>query len=130
MELAATRFVKIEGTRVTVAVDSADEARLAIKELRHKKKELAHIRRGLVRQRKAAEAIAARGRQRGRKAQGIWSRIGAGISMLMASPYAYGNARQIMTIPDIEKDCARVEELQLSVDTCLLQIEGKLLREG
>lgn len=130
MELAATRFVKIEGNKVTVAVNSAEEARLAAKELRHKKKELAHIRRGLMRQKKAAEAIAARGKRRSKAPEGFWVRLGAGISALMASPYAYGNARKIMDIPNIEKDCLKVEELLLSVDSCLLQIEGKLIHEG
>lgn len=130
MELAATKFVKIEGTKVTVAVASAEEARLAVKELKHKKKELAYIRRGLVRQRKAVEAIAARGKRRSKAPQGFWQRLGAGISTLMASPYAYGNARQIMDIPSIEKDSARIEELLLSIDACLLQIEGKLIHEG
>lgn len=130
MELAETRFVKIEGTKVTASVNSADEARLAVKELKHKKKELAHIRRSLVRQRKSAEALVARKRKTSKGQQGFWSALGTGISVLMASPYAYGNARQIMDIPSIEKDCSHIEELLLSVDACLLQIEGKLIHEG
>ena len=40
MQLAPMRFVKIDGTAVSVTVTSAEEAKAALKELRHKKREL------------------------------------------------------------------------------------------
>lgn len=130
MELAATKFVRIDGARVTVAVTSAEEARLAVKELRHKKREIVVMRRALLRQKRAAKALAARARPRASRKQGWWSRLGSGLAILTALPFAYGRASQIMDLPRIEQDCARLEELQHSLDACLLQIEGKLIHDG
>ena len=49
------RFTKIEGTTVGVHVTSAEEAKLALKELRHKKKELKFLRGALAKQVKASK---------------------------------------------------------------------------
>ena len=48
------RFTKIEGTTVAVHVTSAEEAKAALKELRHKKKELKFLRGALAKQHKAS----------------------------------------------------------------------------
>ena len=40
MQLTPMRFTMIEGTEVTVKVNSPSEAKTAIKELRHRKKEV------------------------------------------------------------------------------------------
>ena len=65
MQLSETRFVKIDGTNISASVNSATEAKIAIKEIRQKKKEFAHIKRGLMRQKKDAERQA--GTSRGKK---------------------------------------------------------------
>ena len=50
MQLAPLRFTKIEGTTVAVNVASAEEAKAAVKELRHKKRELKFLRGALAKQ--------------------------------------------------------------------------------
>ncbi len=55
MQLAPLRFTKIEGTTVAVNVASAAEAKAALKELRHKKRELKFLRGALAKQHKAAK---------------------------------------------------------------------------
>ena len=73
MKLTPMRFTTIEGTDVTVQVTSPADAKRAIKELRHRKKEVGLHRRALVRQQKAAQkeqvrserASAERARRRG-----------------------------------------------------------------
>ena len=54
MQLASMRYVKIDGTAVGVTVASAAEARAALKELRHKKREIKFLRSALLRRQKAA----------------------------------------------------------------------------
>jgi hypothetical protein len=131
MDLAPTKFVKIDGTSVEVAVNSADEARLAVKELRHKKKEIVHRRRALLRQKRVAEAIAERGRPKSRrvKPKGWWDRISSGAATLWALAFAYGRASKMMDVSQITRDCSRLDELAHNLDACLLKIEGKLLQE-
>jgi hypothetical protein len=46
MQLASMRYVKIDGTAIGVTVASAAEARAALKELRHKKREIKFLRSG------------------------------------------------------------------------------------
>ena len=60
MKLTPMRFTTIEGTDVTVQVTSPADAKRAIKELRHRKKEEGLHRRVLVRQQKAAQKEEAR----------------------------------------------------------------------
>ena len=127
MHIAQTRFVTIEGTEVTAAVDSADEAKIAVKELRHKKKEYTHLKRALVRQRKAAAARAARAsRKRGRK-KGFIAKARAVIDFVVSLPGAFGRASAKMDIPKIERELKRTDDILHNLDTVILQIEGKLL---
>ena len=128
MQLSETRFVRIEGTHVTAAVDTAEDARIAIKELRHKKRELTHLKRALIRQRKAAEAAAARAARRKRsKPKGFFARTLAVFDFLAALPGAFGRAQARMDIPSLERETRRADEILHNLDTVRLQIEGKLL---
>ena len=127
MHIAETRYVRIEGAVVTAAVDTADEAKIAIKELRHKKREYAHQKRGLLRQKKAAEARAARAKRRKAKPRGFFAKTRAAIDFLLALPGAFGRANAMMDIPKIEREIARTDEISHNIDTVLLQIEGKLI---
>lgn len=133
MELAATKFVKIDGTKVTVAVNSAEEARVAIKEIKHKKREVAHLRRVLARKRKIAQARAlraARARPRARKRPGWLSWVGSGLMALLARPLVQAaRAKPVLDLPTIERDCVALEELGHSLDACMLQLEGRLIHE-
>jgi hypothetical protein len=53
MRLSNTSFVRIDGTNVALLATVDSEARIALRELRHKKKELLHYQRRPVRRRKA-----------------------------------------------------------------------------
>ena len=56
MQLAPMRYTTIEGTKVAVTVTSAGEAKAALKELRHKKRELKFLRAALARRQRTARA--------------------------------------------------------------------------
>lgn len=131
MQLSETRFVRIDGTSVSAVVNTAAEARIAVKEIRQKKREYTHIKRGLLRQRKAAEKVAnakQKGKGKGtRKSPGLLSRIGSTITTVASLAGAYGDATAKMDLPRIERECAATEEILHNLDTVLIQIEGKLL---
>ncbi len=128
MQLSQTRFVKIDGTHVTAAVDTAEDARIAVKELRHKKRELTHLKRALVRQRKAAQAAAARAaRRRKSKPKGFLAKTGAVIDFLASLPAVFGRGEARMDLPALEREVKRTDEILHNLDTVRLQIEGKLL---
>ena len=127
MHITETRYVRIEGTEVTAAVDTADEAKIAVKELRHKKREVAHAKRGLQRQKKAAEAVAARAKRKRAKKRGFLARTRAAIDFLASLPAAFGRGKTIMDIPKLEREIARTDEISHNIDAVILQIEGRLI---
>ncbi len=128
MQLSETRFVKIEGTHVTAAVDTPEDAKIAIKELRHKKREFTHHKRALVRQRKAAETAAARAARRKRgKPKGFLAKTMAAIDFVASLPGVLGRAQARMDIPNLEREARRTDEILHNLHTVRLQIEGKLL---
>ena len=69
MQLAPMRYTRIDGTAVAVSVKSATEAKAAVKELRHKKRELKFLRAALVRQERTLRPKAGGSRRRGAKKQ-------------------------------------------------------------
>ena len=129
MQLSETRFVTITGTDVAASVNSATEAKIAIKEIRQKKKEYAHIRKGLQRQVKALEkqARAARGKKAG-KGRSFFDSVRATVTKVASVAGAYGTATAKMDLPRLEQQCAHTDEILHNLDSVLIQIEGKLLR--
>lgn len=129
MQLSPARFVKIDGTDVTASVSSAAEAKIAIKEIRQKKREYLHIKRGLLRERKAAEKVISAATSRGRRKgpQSLLSRVGSALSTVASVAGAFGPASARMDLPRIERECASTEEILHNLDAVLIQIEGKLL---
>ena len=130
MQITETRFIRIEGTHVAAAVDTADEAKLAVKELRHKKREFTHMKRALVRQRKAAEARAARAKRKRARPRGFLARTRAVIDFLAGLPGAFGRASAMMDLPKIEREIANTDDILHNLDTVMLQLEGKLLHKS
>lgn len=128
MQLSETRFVRIDGTDISAAVNSATEAKIAIKEIRQKKKEFAHIKRGLLRQKKDAERISAKARGKKGAKTGFFHSVRATVSRMASVAGAYGTAAAKMDLPRIEAECARTDEILHNLDSVLIQIEGKLLR--
>src|SRR5262245_2909822 len=71
MQLAPMRYTKIEGTAVAVSVKSAAEAKAAVKELRHKKRELKFLRSALLRRQRTARPTPA---SKSKRAPSLWLR--------------------------------------------------------
>ena len=128
MELSDTRYIRIDGTSVTASVNTAAEAKIAVKEIRQKKREFMHIKRGLLRQRKAAERVVSAARKRKPKPAGFLSRVGSTLSKVASIAGARGTASAAMDLPRLERECAATEEILHNLDAVLIQIEGKLLR--
>ncbi len=123
MKLTPMRFTTIEGTDVTVQVTSPSDAKRAIKELRHRKKEVGLHRRALVRQQKAAQKEQTRSeRDTAERAR----RRGVIASMTrMAS--VFRKQRPLYDLASIEQELQMTDEVMHNIDECILQIEGKLL---
>lgn len=130
MKLSEARFVHIEGTSVSATVNSAAEAKIAIKEIRQKKREFTHIKRGLLREKKAAERIANAGSKKksGKTSGGFFNSVLSTASKVVNMAGAYGTANARMDLARIEEECVQTEEILHNLDTVLIQIEGKLLR--
>lgn len=128
MELATTRFILIDGTSVTANVKSASEAKLASKEVRQKKREYLHIRKGLTRDLKAAQKIAGKaGAKKITKQPGLLSRVGSAIAGLAM---AHGQASARMDMVSLEEECTRTDEVLHNLDAVLIQLQGKLLHHS
>lgn len=131
LQLSDTRFVQIDGTRVSLLVATDAEARIALKELRHKKKELLHYKRRLRRRAKQIDARDKRQR-----------RVGTSPDL---SPFAYvarslGAVVHLVTgwnpfpgapLPNnretVSADLHTLGDVLLNVDAAILHIEGKLV---
>jgi len=126
MQLTPMRFTSIEGTEVTVKVNSPKEAKTAIKELRHRKKEVGLHRRALLRLQKAAlkerTRIERAAAQRTRR-QGLLGSLARVRSLFRSS-------KPLHDLDAIEAELHLVDETLHNLDVCILQIEGKLLLQG
>lgn len=127
MKLTPMRFTTIEGTEVTVQVNSPADAKRAIKELRHRKKEVGLHRRALQRQQKAAlkwqlraeRETAERSRRRG---------VIASMSRIAS---LFRKQRPLLHDLDaIEQELLMTDEVLHNIDECILQIEGKLILQS
>src|SRR6516164_8878036 len=109
MQLAASHYVTIEGTTVVLAPRSAEEAKKALKELRHKKREFAWVKRSLLRQKKAAEARALRATRRKSRKKSRLMRLRGLIDVLTAVPRLFTRARTNLNVADIERECLKID---------------------
>ncbi len=124
---APTRYVTIEGTTVMVAPASANEAKAAIKELRHKKKELTWLRRTLVRQRKAAEARKDRASRAKTRKRGLAARLRAALDVITAVPRLFSRTAANVDIGKLEREIQGIDETMHNIDSAMIQVQGKLL---
>jgi hypothetical protein len=129
MQLASSRYVKFEGTTVVLAPQSAEEAKKALKELRHKKREFAWVKRSLLRQKKAAEARALRPTRRKSRKKSWLMRLRGLIDVLTAVPRLFTRVRANLNVADIERECLKIDEVQHNIDSAILQVEARLLHE-
>lgn len=123
MQLAPLRFAQIDGTRVSVHVTSAAEAKEALKELKHKKKELQFAKRGLLRERTALEKAARKPKPSKFAVGRLWQTLKSahGAVSRVANP-------PVRTVPGIEREIHAVDETIFNIDSCILQLQGKLLK--
>jgi hypothetical protein len=129
MQLASSLYVKFEGTTVVLAPQSAEEAKKALKELRHKKREFAWVKRSLLRQKKAAEARALRATRRKSRKKSWLMRLRGLINVLTAVPRLFTRVRANLNVADIERECLKIDEVQHNIDSAILQVEARLLNQ-
>jgi hypothetical protein len=126
MQLTPMRFTTIAGTEVTVKVNSPREAKSAIKELRHRKKEVGLHRRALLRLQRAALKERARleraAGQRSRR-RGLFGSLGRVASLFRSD-------KPLHDLDSVEQELNLVDETLHNIDVCIVQIEGKLLTHG
>jgi hypothetical protein len=132
MQLAPMRYTKIEGTAVAVSVTSTAEAKAALKELRHKKRELKFLRTALVRRQKAARTKQNAGTSKPRRS---WlRRFFAGVGWLIAWLFEVATVaraeRRARDPAEIERELQRIDETLHNIEGCTLQLQGKMLTLG
>lgn len=125
MRLSPTRFISIAGTEVHAAVSNAADGKTALKEIKQKKSEYALKRRALLYQQKQAKVAAekAEGSPAKKKKTGLIATLGRW----------FGKARAVKpkrTLAEIEAQIVEIDEILYNLDSCKVQIEGKLLAMG
>lgn len=125
MNFSPTRFISIAGTEVHAAVTSAADGKVALKEIKQKKNEYALKRRALVYQQRTAAKAAAKARksQTQKKKTGFLAFVGR-----MFAKKATGKAAP--SLAQIEAEIVETDEILFNLDSCRVQIEGKLLTMG
>ena len=127
MQLAPMRYVKIDGTAVAVTVASASEAKAALKELRHKKREIKFLRGALLRRQKAARAEPAKRRRSASFFRRIWRGLRWLSAALIDLATVTASERKKRSPAEIERELQWADEVLHNIEGCILQLEGKLL---
>ena len=128
MHLAPLRFTKIEGTAVSVSVTSAEEAKAALKELRHKKRELRFLRGALAKKRKAVRAKRPRkGKPAKSGFQTFLDDVRWGLTTIVEQAPQSEHAQKRPAPAEIDAELRRIDEVLHNIEGCILQLQGKLL---
>jgi hypothetical protein len=123
MQLREMRFARIDGTEVMVEVRSEKEARAAIKELKHKKKELALLKRRITKD----EVRARRTIERAETAAAREARRRGLVATLRRVTRAFSRPAPLPDLAAIRGDIERTDEILHNIDSCIVQLEGRLL---
>lgn len=125
MHVSPARYISILGTDVHAAVTTAAEGKAALKEIKQKKNEFALKRRALLYQQKKAKAAAERaeGTPQQRRRTGVF----AALRRLFGKVQARTPKR---SLAELESQIHDVDEILFNLDSCKVQIEGKLLHMG
>lgn len=123
MQLATLRYVAVEGTKVSVNVTSAAQAKAALKELRHKRKEVQFLKRALQKELKSAS----RKPKKPKASQFAIVRWYRSAKSLAGSMRRTASAPAVRTVQAIQQDIHASDETIFSIDSCIIQVEGKLL---
>lgn len=122
MRLSPARYISILGTEVHAAVTTAAEGKAALKEIRQKKNEFGLKRRALIYQQKKAKAAAERAE--GTPAERKKTGVVATLRRLFGKVQARKPKR---SLGELEQQIHTVDEILFNLDSCKVQIEGKLL---
>lgn len=125
MRLSPTRFISIMGTEVHAAVTTAADAKTALKEIKQKKNEYALKKRALVYQQKKAKEAAERAE--GPAALRRQTGLVATVRRLVGKVQARAPRR---SLADLDAQITDIDEILFNLDSCKVQIEGKLLHMG
>ncbi len=123
MQPREMRFARIDGTEVLVEVKSATEAKAAIKELRHKKKELALLKRRITSQELRARRTVARAEdaaKREARRRGLFA-------ALRRISRVFTRKKALPDLNGIRRDLEKTEEILHNIESCIIQLEGRLL---
>lgn len=123
MQLREMRFARIDGTEVLVEVKSETEAKTAIKELRHKKKELALLKRRIAKQ----ELRARRTIERAEEAAEREARRRGLFATLRRVSRAFTKKDTLPDLDAIQRDLEKTDEILHNIESCIIQLEGRLL---
>lgn len=125
MRLSPSRHISILGTEVRAEVKNAADGKTALKEIKQKKNEFALKRRALVYQQKKAKAAAekAEGPVSERRRTGVF----AAFRRLVGKVQSRAPRR---SLADLETQIQDIDEILFNLDSCKVQIEGKLLHLG
>ncbi len=133
MHLAPMRYTKIDGTAVAVSVKSATEAKAAVKELRHKKRELKFLRAALTRQQRALRPKQSSRRRRAEGASTVPKTMIDGLGGIIGGLFDHATASREgggRDLAEIEREIRRLDETLHNIEGCILQLQGKLLTQG
>lgn len=124
MKFTPTHYMTIAGTEVLVKVETTAEAKAAVKELRHAKREYALLRRALVKQQRRAEADHAKtekAKAQARRRKGVMGSIARVRSLFESDAPPKGLA-------EIEREIHKTDEIIHNIESCTLQIQGRLIK--
>lgn len=124
MQLRDMRYARIEGIEVSVQVHSADQAKAAIKELRHKKKELGLVKKRLLKEQRAARAAL----EKVERAHTKSSRRGGLRGLVSRVSKVMKSREPLRDLATVDADLGRIEDILHNVDSCIIQLEGRLLK--
>jgi hypothetical protein len=123
-------YVGIQGRQITVNVNSVDEAKLALKELKLKKKEFGLLKRSITEKQKEIRADYT-GDVRSR---GSMMRGGGGLGKLVrVMQSASRDARRAQLARNLEPLEAKKQEIEAmirAIDSAILQVEAALLKHN
>ncbi len=123
MQPREMRFARIDGTEVLVEVKSATEAKAAIKELRHKKKELVLLKRRITSQELRARRTVARAEDAARRE----ARRRGLFAALRRISRVFTRKKALPDLNGIRRDLEKTEEILHNIESCIIQLEGRLL---
>ncbi|HEX2842603.1 hypothetical protein [Hyphomicrobium sp.] len=106
-----------------VEVKTEKEARAAIKELKHKKKELALLKKRIAKQ----EARARRTIERAEEAAEREARRRGLFATLRRISRSFGKREALPDVNEIERNLENTDEIIHNIDSCIIQLEGRLL---